>query len=85
MSKDETPFYTAELILSIELIHKLDCIHRDIKPDNVFIDKTGHIKLSDLGLEKVSDKIFEKKEEIEDFQLNLHQKIFMCWDNLLFC
>ena len=58
-TEDEARFYIAELILSIEEIHKLDCIHRDIKPDNVLIDKTGHVKLSDFGLAKISEKIFD--------------------------
>ena len=57
LTEEEARFYIAELILSIESIHKLDCIHRDIKPDNILIDKTGHIKLSDFGLAKVSEKI----------------------------
>ena len=35
LTETEARFYTAELILAIESIHKLDCIHRDIKPDNV--------------------------------------------------
>ena len=47
---NESKFYTAELILAIESIHKLDCIHRDIKPDNILIAKNGHIKLTDFGL-----------------------------------
>jgi serine/threonine protein kinase len=52
LSEDEARFYTAEMVLAIESVHKLSCIHRDIKPDNVLIDKSGHIKLSDFGLSK---------------------------------
>ncbi|EKM59518.1 uncharacterized protein PHACADRAFT_250080, partial [Phanerochaete carnosa HHB-10118-sp] len=49
-SEDVTRFYIAECVLAIEAVHKLGFIHRDIKPDNILIDKEGHIKLSDFGL-----------------------------------
>jgi serine/threonine kinase 38 len=52
LSEEDAKFYTAELILAIESVHNLKCIHRDLKPDNVLIDINGHIKLSDFGLSK---------------------------------
>lgn len=55
-SEQEAKFYCAELILAIEYVHSKNCIHRDIKPDNILIDKNGHIKLSDFGLSKIFDK-----------------------------
>jgi len=52
LPEDEARFYVAELVLAIESVHKLKCIHRDLKPDNILICKDGHIKLSDFGLSK---------------------------------
>ena len=63
LTENEARFYLSELILAIESIHKLDCIHRDIKPDNILIDQNGHIKLSDFGLAKISDKLYDKENE----------------------
>ena len=79
LTEDEARFYIAELILSIESIHKLDCIHRDIKPDNILIDKTGHIKLSDFGLAKISEKLFEQNNiKYSNDNVNKHERNYSC-------
>ena len=57
-TEEEARFYTAEMILAVDSLHKLNCIHRDLKPDNILIDKRGHIQLSDFGLSKISDNVF---------------------------
>jgi len=81
LTEEEAKFYIAELIMAVESIHKLDCIHRDIKPDNILIDKNGHIKLSDFGLAKVSDKLYEQnavKDENFNPKKMTHKKLYSC-------
>ncbi|XP_021902894.1 serine/threonine-protein kinase tricorner-like isoform X1 [Carica papaya] len=55
LTEDEARFYVGETVLAIESIHRHNYIHRDIKPDNLLLDKNGHMKLSDFGLCKPLD------------------------------
>jgi serine/threonine protein kinase len=55
LSEEATLFYMAECCLAIQSVHDLGYIHRDLKPDNILIDFSGHIKLTDLGLCKKLD------------------------------
>lgn len=49
LPEDMARFYIVEMILAINSIHQLGYVHRDIKPDNVLLDATGHIRLADFG------------------------------------
>ncbi|WCJ38300.1 Protein kinase family protein [Euphorbia peplus] len=55
LTDEEARFYVAETVLAIESIHKHNYIHRDIKPDNLLLDRYGHLRLSDFGLCKPLD------------------------------
>nr|KAG5694204.1 hypothetical protein BaRGS_027180 [Batillaria attramentaria] len=42
-------FYCAEVVLALDAIHSMGFVHRDVKPDNMLLDKMGHLKLADFG------------------------------------
>ncbi|XP_028852695.1 rho-associated protein kinase 2 isoform X4 [Denticeps clupeoides] len=42
-------FYTAEVVMALDAIHSMGYIHRDVKPDNMLLDRNGHLKLADFG------------------------------------
>jgi hypothetical protein len=43
---------TAEVLLALEDLHLRHIAYRDIKPENIIIDRDGHIKVVDLGFAK---------------------------------
>lgn len=46
-------FYCAEVTLALQYLHSHGIVHRDIKPDNMLISMSGHVKLTDFGLSKI--------------------------------
>eukprot|EP00210_Caulerpa_lentillifera_P004593 g4383.t1 len=53
MGEELAKFYIASLVLALEYLHDNDIIYRDLKPENVFVDEEGYIKLGDFGFAKV--------------------------------
>ena len=44
-----------DLCKALELCEKKNIIHRDIKPQNIFVNQNGDFKLGDFGIARVSD------------------------------
>jgi len=49
LPEDMSRFYSAQIVMAISMLHGMGYIHRDIKPDNILLDRDGHARLADFG------------------------------------
>lgn len=47
--EDLSRFYMAEMTLALNTLHQMGYVHRDVKPENILLDRFGHLKLADFG------------------------------------
>jgi len=51
-NEQRAKIYAAEIIDAIGCLHDKGILYRDLKPENVLLDKDGHIRITDFGLSK---------------------------------
>ncbi|XP_045174377.2 RAC-beta serine/threonine-protein kinase B-like isoform X1 [Mercenaria mercenaria] len=49
-AEERTKFYGAEIISALGYLHENNIVYRDLKLENLLLDKDGHIKIADFGL-----------------------------------
>lgn len=53
LTERDTMYYAAELITALDHLRKNEILHGDIKPENIGLTKSGHIRLLDFGTSRI--------------------------------
>ncbi|GMI51971.1 hypothetical protein TeGR_g4395, partial [Tetraparma gracilis] len=62
MKESWAQLYVCEIALALQSLHDIGIIYRDLKPENVLLERDGHIKITDFGL----SRSFEVRDALPD-------------------
>ncbi len=63
-TKKQILFIAKQILSALRELHELQIIHRDIKPDNILIDKSNHVWLIDYDIARIYRNAVRKDTEI---------------------
>ncbi|OCT66471.1 hypothetical protein XELAEV_18042721mg [Xenopus laevis] len=71
-----TRFYAACIVLGLKFLHEKNIVHRDLKTDNILLDKRGYPLISDYGISITGIGFGQKMSDICGTQVYMAPELF---------